>query len=253
MESNDSIVLDSEPISSSVRKNIQLFRTSLLISEIVGNLIVSLELDLPSSKMHSSLKTILFLWSAFACAKSADDVDLLKYTHEFMDMANRYLSEFADVNQDISWSNEINGVNKNNLKLDMKLSADLKAYIKDLNEVLVNTDVNIIEDRNLRRQLKKIPGLGYYILEAGELAELSNATLEMTEIYKTVNLCSYQHRNVCNLTLIPHVQDIIHMSNDIKEIEYYWLEWRVKTGSSIRDKFQKFVELYRKTALLNGK
>lgn len=203
--------------------------------------------------MHFLLKVIVLLWIVIECAKSADDVDLVKYTVEFMDSANRYLSEFADSDQDINWSNEINGFNPDSLKLNIKLAADLKTYIRDLNGVLARIDVNIIEDNHLRRQLKQIPGLGYDVLETEELNELNNVTLGMTEIYKTVNLCSYRDKNVCNLTLIPHVQDIIHKSDDIKEIEFYWLEWRAKTGSSIRDKFQRFVELYRRTALLNGK
>lgn len=203
--------------------------------------------------MHSLLKITVFLWSVIECAKSANDVELVKYTTEFMNSANRYLSEFADADQDINWSNEINGINEDNLKLNIKLAADLKAYIRDLNEVLARIDVDIIEDRNLRRQLKKIPGLGYDVLGTEELNELHNVTLEMADIYKTVGLCSYQDNRICNLTLIPHVQDIIHKSDDIKEIEYYWLEWRIKTGAYVRDKFQRFVELYRKTAFLNGK
>lgn len=202
--------------------------------------------------MHSSLKITVILLSVIVCAKSADNVELIKYAAEFVESANQYLLEFADADQDINWMTEINGINQDNLKLNIKLAADLKTYIKDLNQVLTRIDVNIIEDNNLRRQLRKIPSLGYDVLEAEELSELTNVTLGMTEIYKTVNLCSYQDPNMCNLTLIPHVQDIIQKTNDIREIEYYWLEWRSKTGSSVRDKFQRFVELYRRATNLNG-
>lgn len=199
------------------------------------------------------LKLMVLILSAFVCTKEiAANTDLLKYTEEFVNSANRFLAEFADSDQDLNWSNEITGVNKENLKISVKLAADLKTYIKDLNEVITKVDVDLIEDASLRRQLKKIPGLGYEVLEKDELSELNNVTAGMAEVYKTVNLCSYQDRNLCNLTLIPHVQDIIHKSVDIKEIEYYWLEWRIKTGSSIRDKFQRFVELYKKASLLNG-
>lgn len=203
--------------------------------------------------MFSQLKLILLIWSIIECVKSSDDVELVKYTVEFIKSANKYLSEFSDANQDINWSNEIKGVTEAALKLNIKLAADLKTYIRGLNEVIARIDLNIIKDRNLQRQLKKIPDLGYDILPNKELNELNDIIYEMTEIYKNINLCSYQDQCVCNLTLIPHVQEIIHKSKDLKEIGYYWLEWRNRTGSSVKKKFQRSIQLYRKTSFLNGK
>ena len=109
-----------------------------------------------------------------------------------------------------------------------------------------------ISNENLQRQLHLIPSVGYELLSSYELRQLYAVTNNMSEIYRKTKLCDFYERSKCDLRLIPTVQNIIHTSKNTEEIEYYWREWRQKTGVASRKDFEEFLQLYRRTATMNG-
>ncbi|XP_034473943.1 angiotensin-converting enzyme [Drosophila innubila] len=74
----------------------------------------------------------------------------------------------------------------------------------------------------------------------------------MSNSYHRVKMCAFRQPRNCTLTLIPDVQRLVQGSHNIEEIEYYWLEWRRSTGLATRQQFVAFMDLYKKTAQLNG-
>ncbi|XP_017108669.2 angiotensin-converting enzyme [Drosophila bipectinata] len=107
-------------------------------------------------------------------------------------------------------------------------------------------------DAHQKRQLAKFPQLGYEALPSRDLDRVYALASKLSDNYKNVNLCAYRQPSNCSLRLIPEVQSIVQASRDLEEIEYYWFEWRNRTGLATRPQFIAFMELYKKTAQLNG-
>ncbi|KAM8715212.1 hypothetical protein ACLKA7_002284 [Drosophila subpalustris] len=103
-----------------------------------------------------------------------------------------------------------------------------------------------------RRQLERMPILGYEALGGVEVNQLYALAANMSDSYQRLKLCAFRQPYDCTLSLIPDVQRVVQESSNLEEIEYYWLEWRRITGLATRRQFVSFMELYKKTAKLNG-
>ena len=183
--------------------------------------------------------------------------DIVKNEQEvanFLDAVNHHLAILYNREVLANWQNEIKGPNDLIALLQSEIATQqIMRFIHTINTKVMKFKHIALENKDLERQLSLIPEVGYEVLPVEDLELLYAVTTNMSDIYKNVMLCSYRDRESCDLRLIPEVQHILHSTNDVKEIEYYWLEWRRKTGVAARHDFKMFVELYRKTAKMNGK
>lgn len=195
-----------------------------------------------------SLLVFLYHPTTADIAKNEEEVG------NFLDVINHHLAVLYNREVLANWQNEIKGPNDLIAMLQSEIATQqIMRFIHAINTKVMKFKRIALENENLKRQLSLIPEVGYEVLPLEDLELLYAVTTNMSDIYKNVKLCSYRDLENCDLRLIPEVQHILHSTNDVREIEYYWLEWRRKTGVAARDDFKMFVELYRKTAKMNGK
>ncbi|XP_037928131.1 angiotensin-converting enzyme [Teleopsis dalmanni] len=195
------------------------------------------------------LTFLLFLHVTLGNEPKSVDEELQKFLHRVNDrLADLYNKEVL-----AAWQNEIKGPNDLVALLQSDIATqEIISYLKKISTKAAKFKRLNITDEKLKTQLAKIPVVGYEVLDNDDLDTMYAVTTNMSDIYRNVKLCSFTDPNNCNLTLVPDVQHILHSSKNIAEIEFYWLEWRKKTGTAAKDDFIQFVELYRKTAKLNG-
>ncbi|EDW75767.2 uncharacterized protein Dwil_GK15021 [Drosophila willistoni] len=172
---------------------------------------------------------------------------------EFLNEANHNLALAYDQEVLAQLQHEIQGPNDLVALLQIEIANErLMKYINYLNNKGKKFKKIEVENLKQRRLLSMLPQLGYEALTGMELRRIYSLSANMSESYKNVKLCAYENRKNCTLSLIPDVQTIVQESKNIDEIEYYWYEWRRSTGLSTRSQFVEFMELYKKTARLNG-
>jgi hypothetical protein len=69
----------------------------------------------------------------------------------------------------------------------------------------------------------------------------------MNRIYSTAKVPSYKNPKIL-LSLEPDLTEILAKSRDVKELEYYWKEWRKATGEKMRDDFIENIDLFNEAA-----
>lgn len=64
----------------------------------------------------------------------------------------------------------------------------------------------------------------------------------MEKIYSTAKVQSKDDASKL-LNLEPELSQIFAESEDPKELEYYWIEWRKQSGEKMREKFLEYIDL----------
>ncbi|KAI8121090.1 Angiotensin-converting enzyme [Lucilia cuprina] len=193
----------------------------------------------------------LVLFLLVGCQAAIADNEL--EVSNFLEAVNHRLAFLYNKEVMANWQNEIKGPNDLIAMLQSEIATQqIMRFIHSISTKVAKFKRISLENKDLKRQLDLIPEVGYEVLPVEDLELLYAVTSNMSDIYKNVKLCSFREKERCDLRLIPEVQNILHSTDDVREIEYYWLEWRRKTGIAAREDFHKFVELYRKTAKMNG-
>ncbi|KAH8400528.1 hypothetical protein KR222_002982, partial [Zaprionus bogoriensis] len=149
--------------------------------------------------------------------------------------------------------NELRGPHNMPLLTEAQLANEkLQSYVKSLVPRVAKFKRLHLGDALQRRQLDRVPRPGYEALNGEELQLLYALAANMSDSYHRVKLCAYRQPHNCTLRLIPEVQSIVQHTKNLEEIEYYWHEWRRRTGLPVRSQFVSFWELYKKAAKLNG-
>ncbi|XP_033236370.1 angiotensin-converting enzyme-like [Drosophila pseudoobscura] len=192
---------------------------------------------------------VVLIFVGFVLPSSSTDSTLTTFLVE----ANQQLAGIYDQVVLAQLQNELRGSNDIVALLEMEIADEkLLNYLKSLMAHLAKFKRLKLGDATQKRQLERIPRLGYNALDGMELAQVYALASNMSDSYRNVLLCAYKQPGNCTLRLIPEVQAIVQESRDLDEIEYYWYEWRKQTGLATRDQFVAFMELYKKTAQLNG-
>lgn len=172
----------------------------------------------------------------------------------FLAEVNQNLGILYDQESQALLEIELNDPNTNQVAFMKAQLANekLQSYVTNLSSRVAKFKRLHLGDALQRRQLERIPKLGYEALGGAEVEEVYALVANMSDSYRRVKLCAYMQPQNCTLRLIPEVQSIVQQSRNLKEIEYYWFEWRLRTGLASRAPFVSFMELYKKTAKLNG-
>lgn len=169
----------------------------------------------------------------------------------FLDEVNQRLGLLYDQEQLALLETELNGSSNDQLLL-LQANEKLQSYVTNLNSRVAKFKRLHLGDALQRRQLERMPKLGYEALAGAEVDEVYALLANMSDSQRRVKLCAYKQPQNCTLQLNPEVQSILQQSLNLQEIEYYWLEWRRRAGLASRAQYVGFLELYKKTAKLNG-
>lgn len=104
----------------------------------------------------------------------------------------------------------------------------------------------------MKRQLKGLTKLDYAYLPEDKYKQLLDALSAMENNYATIKICSYKEPTKCDLQLEPEITEILAQSRDEAELKYYWQQWYNKAGTPVKESFQKYIDLNKESALLNG-
>ncbi|KAH8353754.1 hypothetical protein KR059_004174, partial [Drosophila kikkawai] len=185
------------------------------------------------------------------CLTRADPADPGLET--FLKDANQQLAVIYDQAVLAQLLHELRGPNDLVALLEIEVTDNkLVKYVRTLSTRKAKFRRLGLGDDLQRRQLSKLPLLGYEALPSRDLRRVYELASNMSDNYRNVKLCAYKQPDNCTLRLIPEVQSIVQGSRDLDEIEYYWFEWRRRTGLATRYQFVAFMDLYKKTAKLNG-
>ncbi|SPP82519.1 angiotensin-converting enzyme [Drosophila guanche] len=194
---------------------------------------------------------LLLVWAicGFVQAVASPDPTLA----DFLAAANQQLAAIYDQSVLAQLQSELRGPNDVVALLELEIADEkLLNYVKTLTRRAAKFKRLQLGDASQKRQLARMPQLGYEALNAMELSQVYAMASSMGDSYRNVKLCAYKQPGNCTLRLIPEVQAIVQQSRDLDEIEYYWFEWRQRTGLATRGPFVAFMELYKKTAQVNG-
>ncbi|KAH8378414.1 hypothetical protein KR093_011248, partial [Drosophila rubida] len=171
----------------------------------------------------------------------------------FLSEINQQLAAVYDEEVLALMKSELRGHNVSTALLQAGLANEkLINYVKTQHSRVAKYKRLHVGDALQRRQLERMPQLGYEALGDTEANQLYALAGNMSNSCQRVALCAYRQPHNCTLRLIPDVQRVVQETQDLQEIEYYWLEWRRAAGLAKRRQFVAFMELYQKTAKLNG-
>ncbi|XP_055703500.1 angiotensin-converting enzyme-like isoform X2 [Phlebotomus papatasi] len=164
---------------------------------------------------------------------------------------NEELDRKKNINTVASWAYASN-ITESNLKNMNDISVETAKYYKELAAELKGFNTKDYKNEDLKRQIKKLSKLGYSSLSSEKYKELLEAITSMESNYAKVKLCSYTDPNKCDLALEPEITEILISSRDPEELKYYWKQWYDKAGTPTRESFNRYIELNREAAQLDG-
>ncbi|GAB0091084.1 Angiotensin-converting enzyme [Sergentomyia squamirostris] len=164
---------------------------------------------------------------------------------------NEELDRRKNINTLASWAYASN-ITEENLKKMNDVSLETAQYYKELARELKELNNKDFKSEDLKRQIKKLSKLGYSGLPADKYKELLEAITWMESNYAKIKVCDYKDKTKCDLSLEPDLTEILIKSVDPEELKYYWKQWYDKAGTPTRPFFDKYVELNREAAKLDG-
>ncbi|XP_059083297.1 angiotensin-converting enzyme-like [Tigriopus californicus] len=169
---------------------------------------------------------------------------------KFVDEAESELTQMATKSTIIEWSYATNLTDENEQK-----SLDFQKEFDQVNVRLGTEarkfDLTKISDKVLKRKLKHLSLIGASALPKEKLERYNILLSQMQKIYSTAKVQSRDNESKL-LSLEPDLSKIFADSEDAKELEYYWVEWRNQSGKQMREKYLEFIEFTNEAARLNG-
>jgi hypothetical protein len=136
-------------------------------------------------------------------------------------------------------------------RIQMETSIALANFNKNVWLKIKSYPWKKFQNSTLRRQFKLMSNIGTDALGTLEIAEYTNITTEMQNIYSTAVVRDFKDPNK-RLSLTPEIDTIMSESNDPNELEYLWTGWRNASGRKMTKLYQRYVELENEAAKLNG-
>ncbi|KAL3278129.1 hypothetical protein HHI36_013474 [Cryptolaemus montrouzieri] len=159
--------------------------------------------------------------------------------------------------QEANWNFESDLNNEEKEEELVNVILESAAYNKRVwEEYLKDIVPDDYKDPDLKRKIKFAKMLGKSVLDNDKLAELTNVTNTMVEIYSTGKICPYRNQN-CELkteglSLDPDINNVFSTSRDYNELAYAWKSWRDETGAKMRHLYERYVNLSNEASVLNG-
>lgn len=129
---------------------------------------------------------------------------------------------------------------------------NIRNFTLEVCEKLKTLPVEGFQDSSLKRQINKIMKFKDWILEDKDLARKISFQPLINKVSKRPGICSYDNRTKCDLSYDGHLRELILKSDDPKEMEYYWVQWRDQLDNFVSIPFEEYMKIIRKSAKLNG-
>lgn len=196
-----------------------------------------------------SLSTFLILSSFSYAERSVTELEL--EANDILLELNNVINERKNKLTEVSWAYASN-ITDHNLEVKNKVSLEYAKFVKETALRLKEYPYKDFTNPDLKRQFEKLTKLDYAALPQDKYKELIDAVSSMESNYAKVRICSFKDKTSCNLQLEPELTEILATSRDEEELKYYWVEWYKKAGAPVREYFQKYVDLNKESAILNG-
>nr|QHO60759.1 salivary 71kDa-like protein [Sergentomyia schwetzi] len=205
---------------------------------------------------------ITFVWLVITLIAIAEGAAFVKKVGESLEEEeSRAVQRLKEINEELDRRKNINtvaswayasNITDENLKKMNDVSVETAQYYKELAKELKQLNNKEFKSEDLKRQIKKLSKLGYSGLPADKYKELLEAITWMESNYAKVKVCDYKDKTKCDLALEPDLTEIFIKSLDPEELKYYWQQWYDKAGTPTRPYFDKYIELNREAAKLDG-
>ncbi|XP_063977771.1 angiotensin-converting enzyme-like [Diachasmimorpha longicaudata] len=139
-----------------------------------------------------------------------------------------------------------------NLKNQINVSAQFADFVRQMTVEINDFPWHGIEDKQIKRQFKKLSSPGASALPKDKYTEYSEIISRMENIYATAKICDFENPFNCNLALEPNLTEILIKSRDPDELKYIWTAWRDASGKKMKNYFIRYVQLSNEIAKLNN-
>ncbi|XP_066588650.1 angiotensin-converting enzyme-like [Prorops nasuta] len=202
--------------------------------------------------LHALLSTLL-VFSVKCDGRYLEGLNMnLGEALQFLREYDREASTMCSRAMNAQWNYATNVTDHNRRKMldeqTLKLKFDRASWRK-----AVSFAWSRIPDPLARRQLKMLAVRGRSSLTDDKFNEVYHLISEMREIYTRTRVCPYEKTGVnCDLSYDRDISRIMAQSRNYDELLFYWRSWHDTIGSSLKNKFVRFVQLANQAARLNG-
>lgn len=170
---------------------------------------------------------------------------------EALERCERRFQESQARQTHAAWAHGSN-LTEYNQRKKIEAATEHAAVAKSVALELRQYDYQSFRNVDLKRRFKKLTMLEKAALPEDKFKELFEAVASMESNYAKIKLCSYKDKTNCRLTLDPEITEIMATSRDPEELKYYWTEWFDKAGKPTKPAYQKYLDLTKELARLNG-
>ncbi|XP_001845716.2 angiotensin-converting enzyme [Culex quinquefasciatus] len=140
------------------------------------------------------------------------------------------------------------------LELTEILNENTRFVQENYNKYFVDINMEDYENKEVQRQLQYLTQISINSLSSNDFNALNTALGKMQDIYSRTVICPFGKPECTEgqLSLDPHLYEIMAKSENYDELLYVWKEWRDKTGRLMKDDYNDYVHLMNKAAGLAG-
>merc|ERR1712025_1191945 len=167
----------------------------------------------------------------------------------FVDDAEKQLEADAIESTFASWNYESN-ITDHNQQISLAASKKSGLLAKKLGKEAQAFDLTQVKSEDVRRKLKLMRNLGTSALSEAKLERFNQLVSDMGSTYSKAKVT--QRRGSDLWSLEPELTEIMASGRDPDELQYYWEQWREKSGKMIKGNYHEYIDLYNEAAKLNG-
>jgi len=167
----------------------------------------------------------------------------------FVEDAEKQLEADAIEATFASWNYESN-ITDHNQQISLAASKKSGLLTKKLGKEAQAFDLTQVKNEDVRRKLKLMKNLGTSALPEAKLERFNQLVSDMGSTYSKAKVLKRGGSEFWSLE--PELTEVMASSRDPDELQYYWEQWREKSGKMIKGNYHEYVDLYNEAAKLNG-
>ncbi|XP_018333266.1 angiotensin-converting enzyme [Agrilus planipennis] len=211
----------------------------------------------------STIRSVLFFISLLQCALKwpvVCDIRLIQGVNSNMEELKQIIYMFNEDSSKIcfnvrtaQWTYATNMTDRNK-KIMINEQTRKANYDKLSWRKVVKYDWQLMNDTNLKRQIKFIIISSRASLSDEKYNEIYYLISEMKDIYNKIRICPFDDGfdEKCTLQLEPDIKNIMMHSRNPDELLHVWNEWHNKVGPPMKNKFMRYVQLANQAARMTG-
>jgi len=167
----------------------------------------------------------------------------------FVEDAEKQLEADAIEATFASWNYESN-ITDHNQQISLAASKKSGLLTKKLGKEAQAFDLTQVKNEDVRRKLKLMKNLGTSALPEAKLERFNQLVSDMGSTYSKAKVLKRGGSEFWSLE--PELTEVMASSRDPDELQYYWEQWREKSGKMIKGNYHEYIDLYNEAAKLNG-